>query len=589
MFELGKEIPAVKNLPERYFALIFFSLSLLFLVSLFKNISYPLLWADESMTAMHGKRVLEYGYPKVHDGKNVVYDLRHSNLKLGIDEKTDAYIGGANWGMYYVAAVAVKLAQMSDDYFTKTAIVRIPFALAGLIGLAILAFLGAQFFENKPSKYGYLSLFAFLELISVPLVLHLREARYYALTVFLTALVTYIYTRYRILKKNNYLSYAVLLTLSLFLLFVTFSPGYFIFLISLFLYESIGFVKFLFSKYAKKRCQMMPGMPSLNVPWTHYLRNLLPLILSLIWVSPLISFFKTFYIAGEMAKFNFLLFGISKLDMYLANLSVIWNYFRSFDFIYLAIFLKLYLLFSFLRLGGKESVPWDIRKLMFSNFLTVIFIVYFFVIAQIPNFPFTRYLIPLQPVLTAMIIFDLALVYNNIILLPPPHWVNYYIVLLLVGFIGLISVNVSRNIEYMEGHVYELFHQYKGPLDYLIPFIKEKYGETDKLVIATNYEETSFMYYLDSKVIIGYVGNNLEQDIQMVPDIVIFRKGWRNLDPRIFINFLSRYSYQRIFFPVVDYKVNNIPELNLSPEYQHQFRTLNTNDESIKVDIFLKR
>jgi hypothetical protein len=141
----------------------------------------------------------------------------------------------------------------------------------------------------------------------------------------------------------------------------------------------------------------------------------------------------------------------------------------------------------------------------------------------------------------------------------------------------------------MEGHVYELFHQYKGPLDYLIPFIKEKYGETDKLVIATNYEETSFMYYLDSKVIIGYVGNNLEQDIQMVPDIVIFRKGWRNLDPRIFINFLSRYSYQRIFFPVVDYKVNNIPELNLSPEYQHQFRTLNTNDESIKVDIFLKR
>jgi hypothetical protein len=149
-------------------------------------------------------------------------------------------------------------------------------------------------------------------------------------------------------------------------------------------------------------------------------------------------------------------------------------------------------------------------------------------------------------------------------------------------------MNVYRNIEYIEGHVYELFHQYKGPLDYLIPFIKEKYGETDKLVIATNYEETSFMYYLDSKVIIGYVGNNLEQDIQMVPDIIIFRKGWRNLDPKIFINFLSRYSYQRIFFPVVDYKVNNIPELNLSPEYQHQFRTLITGDERMKVNIFLK-
>ena len=579
----------LKPLREYLLAFTFCFLCLLFLVSLFKNISYPLLWADESMTVMHGKRVLEYGYPKVHDGKNVVYDLRHSNPRLGVDEKTDAYIGGANWGMYYVAAVAVKLAQMSDDFFTKTAILRIPFALAGLIGLVILGLLGAQFFENRFSKYGFLTLFAFFELLSIPLVLHLREARYYALTVFLTALVTYIYTRYRILKKDNYLSYAVLLTLSLFLLFVAFSPGYFIFLISLFLYESIGFVKFLLSKYAKKRCQMIPGMPSLNVPWTHYLRNLLPLIFSLIAVSPLISFFKTFYIAGEMAKFNFLLFGISKLDMYLANLSVIWTYFRSFDFIYLAIFLKLCLLFSFIfiRFGGKEIICWDIRKLMFSNFLTVIFIVYFFAIAQIPNFPFTRYLIPLQPVLAVMIIFDLALVYHNIISLQPPRWVNYYKVLLLVGFIGLISMNVYRNIEYIEGHVYELFHQYKGPLDYLIPFIKEKYGETDKLVIATNYEETSFMYYLDSKVIIGYVGNNLEQDIQMVPDIIIFRKG-RNLDPKIFINFLSRYSYQRIFFPVIDYKVNNIPELNLSPEYQHQFRTLITGDERMKVNIFLK-
>jgi hypothetical protein len=540
------------------------------------------------MTVMHGKRVLEFGYPKVHDGKNVVYDLRHSNPRLGVDEKTDAYIGGANWGMYYVAAVAVKLAQMTDDIFTKTAILRIPFALTGLIGLAILGLLGTEFFETRSSKKRFCVLFAFIELLSIPLVLHLREARYYALTGFLTALVTYIYTRYRILKKDNYLSYSVLLTLSLFLLFVTFSPGYFIFLIALFLFESIGFVKFLFTKYANKKCQIIPGMPSLNIPWTHYLRNLLPLILSLITVSPLISFFKTFYIAEEMAKFNFLLSGISKLDMYLVNLSVIWNYFRTFDFIYLAIFLKLCLLFSFIRLGDKEIVPRDIRKLMFSNFLTVIFIVYFFAIGQIPNFPFTRYLIPLQPVLAVMIIFDLVLVYN-MISLQPPHWVQYYKVLLLVGFIGLISINVSRNIGYLEGHVYELFHQYKGPLDYLIPFIKERYGDTDKLVIATNYEETSFMYYLDSKVIIGYVGNNLEQDIRMVPDIVIYRKGWRDLDPKIFIDFLSQHPYQRISFPVFDYRVNNIPELNLSPEYQHQFRTLTTEDERMKVNIFLKK
>ena len=199
---------------------------------------------------MHGKRVLEYGYPKVHDGKNVVYDLRHSNPNLGIDEKTDAYIGGANWGMYYVAAIGVKLAELSDDIFIKTAILRIPFALAGLIGLAILAFLGAQFFENRLSKYVFLTLFTFLELISIPLVLHLREARYYSLTVFLTAFVIFSYARYKILKKANYLTYAVSVNRFLISTVCHFLARLFYFPhCHIFLYESIGFLKAFLSRY----------------------------------------------------------------------------------------------------------------------------------------------------------------------------------------------------------------------------------------------------------------------------------------------------------------------------------------------------
>ena len=39
-------------------------------------------------------------------------------------------------------------------------------------------------------------------------------------------------------------------------------------------------------------------------------------------------------------------------------------------------------------------------------------------------------------------------------------------------------------------------------LDYTIPFIKEKYPTSDTLVIAANYEETSYMYYLKSKVVV---------------------------------------------------------------------------------------
>jgi hypothetical protein len=119
MFEIVRKMHVVKNLQEHFLTLTLCFMCSLFLVSLFKNISYPLLWADESITVMHGKRVLEYGYPKVHDSKNVVYDLRHSNPRLGVDERTDAYIGGADWGMYYVAAVAAKIAPMGDDIYTS--------------------------------------------------------------------------------------------------------------------------------------------------------------------------------------------------------------------------------------------------------------------------------------------------------------------------------------------------------------------------------------------------------------------------------------------------------------------------------------
>jgi hypothetical protein len=227
-------------------------LCMLFLLSLFKNISYPLFWADESMTVMGGVRVLEYGYPKVHDGKNVLYDLRHPNLSLGIDEKTDAYIGGANWGQYYFAVPGIKLAEMSDDLFTKTGIIRVTFAVMGLAGLAILAFLGRQFFHTPLSQTGFLALFVFFELISVPLVLHLREARYYPLTVFLIALTVFVYNRYRILEKMRYSSYAVLLVVFIFSV-CQFFPVYFIFFASFFIFESILLIKRLLVTYLGKR------------------------------------------------------------------------------------------------------------------------------------------------------------------------------------------------------------------------------------------------------------------------------------------------------------------------------------------------
>lgn len=562
-------------------------LCLLFFASLFKNISYPLFWADESMTAMGGVRVLEFGYPKVHDGKNVFYDLRHSNASLGIDKKTDAYIGGANWGQYYFATLGIKLAELSDDLFTKTGIIRLTFGLIGLAGLVILAFLTRQFFTTKLSKMGFLTLFVFFELISVPLVLHLREARYYSLTIFFAALTIFFYVRYRILKNIRYLSYAIPLIVSLFLSFATFSPIYFIFVASILLFESLQLTGQLISGYGQGHAGPVTPRPRKEL-FKDYLRNLLPLILSFVFVYPLLIFFKTFYIAAEMAKYNFQLFHTDETAMFWSSLGMIWRFFASSDFMYLALFLKVCLLSCYFLTASRRSIhPSDRSKVAFSNFLTIFFIVYFVSIARIPNFPFTRYFIPLQPVLALIIILDTAVIYN---LFSKYHVraMGYARGPLVVIVAGLIFFNVAQNSNYLKGHLYEMFHQYHGPLDYVIPYIKENYPNPENLVIATNYEETSFMYYLNAKVTVGYVGNNLEEDTRVVPDIIVYRKLWWRFED-IFRNFLAQRAYGRISFPVLDYTVNNIPELNFLPHIQHQFRTLQTSKEEDKVDMFVRK
>lgn len=573
---------------DTYLTIIFCLLSILFTLSLFKNISYPLFWADESMTVMHGKRVLEYGYPKVHDGKNVLYDLRHPNPTLGIDEKTDAFIGGANWGQYYIAAIGVKLAEMSDDIFTRTAIIRTTFALVGLTGLAIFAFLATHFFYSKPAKTVFLILFAFLELISVPLVLHLREARYYSLSVFFIATTVFIHAQYRLMKKFSYRKYFMLLIISLFLLFVTFSPAYFISLAALFFYELTSFVKQLFfSGPGKMQADDHTLFPRERL-FKRYIRDALPLLISLVTVYPLIVFFDMFHISEEMSKFYASVFHNAPLDMYKNNLAFTWRYFASFDSIYLAIFLKVSLLSCFLLTFLKKDLsPFDMPKVIFSVFLTLFFVVYCLAIAKIPNLLFTRYIIPLQPVLTLIIIFDLAIIYN-FVSGNQAFFKSYVRSSLVVIFFGLIFYNISNNVDYIKGHIYELSHQYRGPLDFVIPFIKDKYVDTGRLVIATNYEETSFMYYLDSKVIIGFVGNNLDEDSRAIPDVIVYRQGVSRNFVDLFSEFFNRGQYNRILFPVVDRPPNNIPELNWDPPLAHRFRTEMTDDDRAKVEFFLR-
>lgn len=529
----------------------------LFCVSLFKNISYPLFWNDEGNTAMFGSRILEYGFPKVHDGKNIVYESS-VRMNTGVYKEWDAFLAGS-WLTYYFAAVGVFFAKWVEDIYWKTAIIRSFFACAGFFGLALLAKSFAGLFPQRSSSRAlFLASFLFFELISVSFVLHLREVRHYSLMVLLSACALRVYMDFYVFKRTDFKKYAVLCVVFLFLLFSTFYPLYFIFLASLALFEG-------FSSYKR----------------FSFWRLGLVLFISLLTALPFIYFFRIQEISqllSERSHFGW--------ERYFKNLSFATGFFAKYEFLYLALFVKaLQSLMRFLNYRRARELAIEAwRKVRMSDFLTLLFIVYLLAIARTP-WLFVRYFIVLQPLLALILLLDVFLVFYFM-----DHWKSHpysakakkaFVLFILIGFV----LDCRSKLEPLEGHIYEILHQYKGPLDFAIPYILDNYKNPENLVIAANYEENSLMYYLGSKVIIGFVKNNLEKDLMETPDVLIFRKYWER-DPRELRFFLGKGRYRKISLPVLDYPVNNIPDLHYG--IRHLFQTALAQEEAERLDIYLK-
>lgn len=534
------------NFNTKYLWVILVVVFGMFCFSIFKNIQYPLFWADESMTAVGAQRVLEFGYPKVHDGKNVFYDLRHTNPTLGIDKETDAYVGGTGWGHYYFGAIAVKLANAFDDIYTKTGIIRSVFAIAGISGLVIFVWLSSSVFQRKETRLIFAIGFFFLTLFSVSLALHLREARYYSISILLFSIITGCYIKFRFGDGINLWVLRIVLILSLVFMFFTFAPVYFILLLILGAFECILLIK----KYieTKKLKELLLFTEPISVS----------LILSLLIVYPFLGYFKTFEISDAMAVYN-----NYNTKMYWDNVSTIYKYFRGFELFYLAVAFKILILINF-------KATKNVNVLFISLFTFLAFIIYVYIVARVPNFIYTRYIIVLVPLLISSILLDfVALVVDyqsNKIQLSGKFYL--YITVTLI----FVSGTVIANSKDLKGHISELFNPYKGPLDYTIPAIKQKFVKTDTLIIAANYEETSYMYYLGAKVVVGFIGNNLEEDSKANPHVIAYRKPWGNFG-EVFQGYFSKNQYGSETYPNYDNPVNNIPELNFMPAFNHQFKT----------------
>ena len=134
------------------------------------------LWMDEAETAVLGKNILTYGYPRMYDGRNLMsyYPPLHN------EDYVEVVLP---WLQYYVSAASFGL--LGIDTFTA----RLPFALLGIASLIFFPFLVRRLTQDR-----WVFIVAPLLLTGwIPFLLYFRQCRYYGLVIFCTLWVLWAY------------------------------------------------------------------------------------------------------------------------------------------------------------------------------------------------------------------------------------------------------------------------------------------------------------------------------------------------------------------------------------------------------------
>jgi len=139
-------------------------------VLLFWGLGKRDLWQDEAETAMLAKNILRFKWPVVFDGVNLV------SSEVGKDFGPDGLWRWSPWLQLYMAAGSMAL------FGIGTVAARLPFALLGLLCLPLTYAFALRSFDSK--RVARLS--ALLLGLSVPFLLHCRQARWYSLAYLLT-------------------------------------------------------------------------------------------------------------------------------------------------------------------------------------------------------------------------------------------------------------------------------------------------------------------------------------------------------------------------------------------------------------------
>ena len=522
----------------------------LFSALLFGRLAWPLLWQDEGETAMFARRVLEYGYPKVHGERNVVYQFAF-DVARGVKERHDAYIG-TTWGHFYFAAPGVALADRTANLRRKTFLMRLPFALAGATGVALALVGVVPAVKRRGPRLAVAAAHFALAALCISLVLHLREVRYYALATLLASALFAVHSARFAYGRIAWRSWALLTPLLLFALYHTFFVGFAVFLAAL----------------ALDRLVAARGVDP-EQRTRAFARDLAPLAAACLAVAPFVAYFEHVQTARAFAEH----YAQGPADL-AQNVLLGLRYLARYDYLVPAAGLAL--------LGSAaartQPGPSDDPGAPARRFLWILLAVNLLANSANPLL-YGRYFVALAPLGIALVLLE-AIRLGSVARRRPA-----------IGLLAaaVLAAGVLPKTPDVAGRLRELREPVQGPLDFAIPFLAERYPDTRRLIIATNYESYPLMTYLGSHVIVGLSGANLLRDRTLDPDVVIPRKSWPSRQG-VLAEFLSRGEYQRHVLPVLDAPYNTIPELGRWPSVPapHAFETRRPAGEGQALEIFTR-
>ena len=484
------------------------AIAMFFLISvwlLFADLSDQALWNDEAFAAVIARNTMKFGYPASFDGMNYLYpDSPDFNWPGSYICRVDP------WLPIYTTALSFKLFGIS------TLSARLPFIIVGFLTLIMLFIFCVHYVRSR--QMGFISVL--LLATSVPFLLHVRQARYYGLVILLSLAMFYFYNRIVEKSRGYFWLGAVCTTLTL-AHHVAFVPMFgAIWLMALFLDRG-------------------------NIRWKRFIiMSIVPLVFFSAWVL-----FSLLGMSDASAfPVNSTLLQIKKnLEFQLRTIN---SYFIPIAFWLVVIIAShLFKKHSFFRPSEKE------KKIFFRIALILMCNIAFFSIFGIRTMRYYIQYLPFLCLIEAFILFRIF------------QWKKALaiFILFLAIFTNLLArPNPAKFKAYFMDYIYEITHEYTGPLEALCDYLDlhAKPGERIKIVKG----DLTVMFYHPELVVL----NDARYFKKSYPEWIVVRRYWNPIFEDIwrekpgieieegYLNVLDRYD--KVLLPAVDSIRENVPD-----------------------------